>query len=38
LKETLDEKLIYHEFDIGLITPFEVKLITEKLNIKKSTG
>jgi hypothetical protein len=40
MKETLDQKLIYmyNEFNIGLITPFEVKFIIEKLNIEKSTG
>ena len=38
LKKKLDKKLTYHEFKINLITPYEVKLIIDKLDITKSTG
>ena len=38
LKKKLDKKLTHHEFKINLITPYEVKLIIDKLDITKSTG
>ena len=38
LKSRLDSELYGHEFDITHITPFEVKKIIDKLDIRKSTG
>ena len=38
LKSRLDSELYGHEFDITYITPFEVKKIIDKLDIRKSTG
>jgi len=38
LKEVLNEKLRFQEFDVKYITPLEVKHIIDKLDINKSTG
>ena len=38
IKQKIDMKLKKETFSIGLITPFEVKQIIDKLNVNKSTG
>jgi len=38
LQSKLDSELFGHEFDIAHITPFEVKKIIEKLDIRNATG